>query len=101
MYPCKNSWLCDLRLKKSRVCAILGANALAGYAQQVVYLNDRQICQLDGESWVIRNQDMDTVDVPLQDIAHYLGDFDSDVNVSPSGPLTVSVTDSAGVSNRH
>ena len=54
------------------------ANALAGYAQQVVYLNDRQICQLDGESWVIRNQDMDTVDVPLQDIAHYLGDFDSD-----------------------
>ncbi|MFO0936644.1 MAG: glutamine--fructose-6-phosphate transaminase (isomerizing) [Gemmataceae bacterium] len=53
------------------------ANALAGYAQQVVYLNDRQICQLDGESWVIRNQDMDTVDAPLQDIAHYLGDFDS------------------------
>jgi glucosamine--fructose-6-phosphate aminotransferase (isomerizing) len=54
------------------------ANALAGYAQQVVYLNDRQICQLDGESWVIRNQDLDTVDAPLQDIAHYLGDFDAD-----------------------
>jgi glutamine---fructose-6-phosphate transaminase (isomerizing) len=54
------------------------ANALAGFANQVVYLNDRQICQLDSDSWVIRNQDMDTVDAPLQDIAHYLGDFDSD-----------------------
>ena len=43
------------------------ANALAGYATQVVYLNDRQICQLDAESWVIRNQDLDTVDAPLQE----------------------------------
>jgi glucosamine--fructose-6-phosphate aminotransferase (isomerizing) len=54
------------------------ANALAGYASQVVYLNDRQICHIDGENWVIRNQDFDTVDAPLQDIGHYLGDFDSD-----------------------
>lgn len=54
------------------------ANALAGYASQVVYLKDRQICQLDSESWVIRNQDFDTVDAPLQDIAHYLGDFEQD-----------------------
>ncbi|MGL4421810.1 MAG: glutamine--fructose-6-phosphate transaminase (isomerizing) [Gemmataceae bacterium] len=50
------------------------ASALAGYADKVVYLNDRQICQLDEESWVIRNQDLDTVDSPLQDIAHFLGD---------------------------
>jgi glutamine---fructose-6-phosphate transaminase (isomerizing) len=54
------------------------ANALAGYADKVVYLNDRQICQLDQESWVIRNQDLDTVDVPVQDIKHYLGDFDAE-----------------------
>jgi glucosamine--fructose-6-phosphate aminotransferase (isomerizing) len=54
------------------------ANALAGYADKVVYLNDRQICQLDGEAWVIRNQDLDTVDVPMHDIAHFLGDGDTD-----------------------
>ena len=54
------------------------ANALAGYADKVVYLNDRQICQLDGESWVIRNMDFDTVDVPVEDIRHYLGDFEAE-----------------------
>ncbi len=53
------------------------ASALAGYADKVVYLNDRQICQLDAESWVIRNQDMDTADVTVQDIQHYLGDDDA------------------------
>ena len=60
------------------------ANALAGFATQVVYLNDRQICQLDGESWVIRNQDLDTVDSPLQDIQHFLGeDSDGELNGFP------------------
>ena len=59
------------------------ANALAGYADKVVYLEDRQICQLDAESWVIRNQDLDTVDVPLEDIKHFLGDFDSDLGEYP------------------
>ncbi|MGL6076497.1 MAG: glutamine--fructose-6-phosphate transaminase (isomerizing) [Fimbriiglobus sp.] len=59
------------------------ANALAGFANQVVYLNDRQICQLDSESWVIRNQDMDTVDVPLQDIQHFLGIGDAELNGYP------------------
>jgi glucosamine--fructose-6-phosphate aminotransferase (isomerizing) len=59
------------------------ANALAGYADKVVYLNDRQICQLDGESWVIRNQDLDTVDVALEDIKHYLGDYESDLGEYP------------------
>ena len=54
------------------------ASALAGYADKVVYLNDRQICQLDAESWVIRNQDLDTVDVPVQDIQHFVGDYDAD-----------------------
>ena len=50
------------------------ASALAGYADKVVYLQDRQICQLDEESWVIRNQDLDTVDSPPQDIASFLGE---------------------------
>jgi glucosamine--fructose-6-phosphate aminotransferase (isomerizing) len=59
------------------------ANALAGYASQVVYLNDRQICQLDAESWVIRNQDLDTVDSPLQDIEQYLGIGDAELNGYP------------------
>ena len=59
------------------------ANALAGYATQVVYLNDRQICQLDAESWVIRNQDLDTVDAPLQDIVHFLGTGDAELNGYP------------------
>jgi glucosamine--fructose-6-phosphate aminotransferase (isomerizing) len=54
------------------------ASALAGYADKVVYLNDRQICQLDAESWVIRNQDLDTADVTVEDIQHYLGDYDAD-----------------------
>ncbi len=59
------------------------ANALAGYATQVVYLNDRQICQLDAESWVIRNQDLDTVDSPLQDIGQFLGIGDAELNGYP------------------
>ena len=59
------------------------ANALAGYADKVVYLNDRQICQLDRESFVIRNQDFDTVDLPMQDISMYLEEGDSDIGDFP------------------
>jgi glucosamine--fructose-6-phosphate aminotransferase (isomerizing) len=54
------------------------ASALAGFADKVVYLNDRQVCQLDGDGYVIRNQDFDTVDVAVHDIAHFLGDFDAE-----------------------
>ncbi len=59
------------------------ANAFAGYADKVVYLNDRQICQLDRESWVIRNQDLDTVDAPIQDIKHFLGEGDAEIGDYP------------------
>jgi glucosamine--fructose-6-phosphate aminotransferase (isomerizing) len=59
------------------------ANALAGYADKVVYLNDRQICHLDRESWVIRNQDLDTVDAPPLDISHFLGGADPDLGAYP------------------
>ena len=54
------------------------ATALAGFADKVVYLNDRQVCQLDETGYVIRNQDFDTVDVPVQDIVHFLGDGDAE-----------------------
>src|SRR5207253_2003202 len=48
------------------------ATALSGFADKVVYLNDRQICQLDETGYVIRNQDFDTVDVPVRDITRFL-----------------------------
>jgi glucosamine--fructose-6-phosphate aminotransferase (isomerizing) len=54
------------------------ASALAGFADKVVYLNDRQVCQLDETGYVIRNQDLDTVDVPVHDIARFLGDGDAE-----------------------
>jgi glucosamine--fructose-6-phosphate aminotransferase (isomerizing) len=59
------------------------ATALAGFADKVVYLSDRQVVQLDEESYVVRNQDFDTVDVPVQDIRHFLGDLDADLNGFP------------------
>jgi glucosamine--fructose-6-phosphate aminotransferase (isomerizing) len=54
------------------------ANALAGFADKVVYLDDRQICQLDGESWSIRDRDLDAVDAEVRDIAQFLGDGDAE-----------------------
>ncbi len=54
------------------------AGALAGFAEKVVYLNDRQVCQLDEGDYVIRNQDLDTVDVPVHDITHFIGESDGD-----------------------
>ena len=59
------------------------ANVLAGYATQVVYLSDRQICQLDGESWVVRNRDFDTVDAPVQDITNFLDSGDAELGDYP------------------
>ena len=59
------------------------ASALAGFADKVVYLADRQVCQLDETEYVIRNQDLDAVDVPVHDIAHFLGDGDSDLGGFP------------------
>jgi glucosamine--fructose-6-phosphate aminotransferase (isomerizing) len=54
------------------------ASALAGYADKVVYLSDRQVCQLDETAYVIRNQDLDCVDAAVHDIAHFLGDGDAE-----------------------
>ncbi|MBY0512988.1 MAG: glutamine--fructose-6-phosphate transaminase (isomerizing) [Gemmataceae bacterium] len=54
------------------------ASALAGFADKVVYLNDRQVCQIEEGGYVIRNQDLDTVDVPVHDITRFLGDGDAE-----------------------
>lgn len=54
------------------------ANALAGYADKVVYLNDRQLCVLTGDEWEIRDQDLSPVSVSVHDIAQFLGDGDAE-----------------------
>jgi glucosamine--fructose-6-phosphate aminotransferase (isomerizing) len=54
------------------------ANALGGYADKVVHLADRQICQLTGDEWTVRDPDFAHIDVPAHDIRHYLGDGDAD-----------------------
>ncbi|MBN9517983.1 glutamine--fructose-6-phosphate transaminase (isomerizing) [bacterium] len=53
-------------------------SALAGFADKVVHLGDRQVVQLDETGYVVRTRDFDTVEVPALDIAHYLGDGDAD-----------------------
>jgi glutamine---fructose-6-phosphate transaminase (isomerizing) len=54
------------------------ANALAGFADKVVYLTDRQICTLNGDDWEIRDQDLLPVSAPVHDIAHFLADGDAE-----------------------
>ena len=54
------------------------ANALAGYADKVVYLNDKQVCALNGDDWEIRDQDLLPATVSVQDIANFLGDGDAE-----------------------
>src|SRR5262249_46997652 len=59
------------------------ASALAGYADKVVYLSDRQVCQLDETPYVIRNQDLGSLHAPVHDIAHFLGDGDAEKGEFP------------------
>ena len=54
------------------------ANALAGYADRVVYLNDRQLCVLTGDDWEVRDQDLMPVSTPMHAIAHFLSDGDAE-----------------------
>ena len=54
------------------------ANALAGFADKVVYLGDRQICALTETDWEIRDQDLSPVSVSVSDIGHYLSDGDAE-----------------------
>jgi glucosamine--fructose-6-phosphate aminotransferase (isomerizing) len=59
------------------------ANALAGYAEKVVYLSDRQLCSLAGDDWEIRDQDLSPVSVDVHDIAQFLGDGDAEKGEFP------------------
>ena len=54
------------------------ANALAGYADKVVYLTDRQVCVLSGDDWEVRDEDLSPVASPLLDIGDFLGDGDAE-----------------------
>ena len=54
------------------------ANALAGFADKVVYLGDRQICALTETDWEIRDQDLSPVSVSVSDIGHFLSDGDAE-----------------------
>ncbi len=59
------------------------ANALAGYADKVVYLNDRQLCTLSGDDWEIRDQDLSPVSVSVHDITNFLGEGDAEKGEFP------------------
>src|SRR5262245_47800349 len=54
------------------------ANALAGYANKVVYLEDRQMCVLNDREWSIRDADDALVDPTPDDIRNYLSENDAD-----------------------
>ena len=54
------------------------ANALAGFADKVVYLADRQICALTETDWEVRDHDLAPVSVSTSDIGAFLGEGDSD-----------------------
>lgn len=59
------------------------ANALAGHAQQVIYLNDRQLCILNGQEWSIMDQDLAPVEAVSHDLSQLLGDGDADLGEFP------------------
>jgi glucosamine--fructose-6-phosphate aminotransferase (isomerizing) len=59
------------------------AAALAGFADRVVYLSDRQVCQLDETGYTIQTQDRDAVDAPTLDIADFLGSGDAELGAFP------------------
>ncbi|HEY1190654.1 MAG TPA: glutamine--fructose-6-phosphate transaminase (isomerizing) [Gemmata sp.] len=59
------------------------ANALAGYADKVVYLSDRQLCALTETDWEIRDQDLAPVSVSVSDIGAFLGAGDSELGGFP------------------
>ncbi len=59
------------------------ANALSGYADRVVYLDDRQLCVLHGTDWEVRDQDLSPVVVPALEIGRFLGDGDTDLGAYP------------------
>src|SRR5262249_5686286 len=58
-------------------------NALAGYADKVVYLCDRQLCVLTEDEWEVRDQDLSPVSADVQDIGQFLGESDAELGGFP------------------
>jgi len=59
------------------------ANALAGFADKVVYLTDRQLCALSETDWEVRDHDLAPVSVSVSDIGRFLSDGDAEKGAYP------------------
>ena len=59
------------------------ANALAGYADEVVYLADRQIAHLTPTDWTVRDADFIPVTAITHDITHLIAEADADAGDFP------------------
>ena len=58
-------------------------NALAGYADKVVYLTDRQLALLTENDWVIRDPDLSAADPTVHDMATFAATGDAELNGYP------------------
>ncbi|RLS34150.1 MAG: glutamine--fructose-6-phosphate transaminase (isomerizing) [Planctomycetota bacterium] len=59
------------------------SSAIAGRAEKVVYLDDRQVCQIAPDRWTVRDQDFLTVEAITHDLRHVVGDGDCDLGGFP------------------
>ena len=57
--------------------------ALANQAEKVVYLDDRQICQITPEGWTVWTRDAVTVDCRMHDLRQVVDSVDDDLNGFP------------------
>ena len=57
--------------------------ALANQAEKVVYLDDRQICQITPERWTVWTRDAVTVDCRMHDLRQVVDSVDDDLNGFP------------------
>jgi glutamine---fructose-6-phosphate transaminase (isomerizing) len=58
-------------------------NALAGYADKVIYLTDRQLAVLTEDDWVIRDPDLSTAVPTVHDISVFTAAGDAELNGYP------------------
>ncbi len=57
--------------------------ALANHAEKIVYLADRQICQITPEGWTVWTRDAVTVDCRMHDLRQVVDTIDDDLNGFP------------------
>ncbi|HET6575727.1 MAG TPA: glutamine--fructose-6-phosphate transaminase (isomerizing) [Fimbriiglobus sp.] len=58
-------------------------NALAGYADKVVYLTDRQLALLTEDDWLVRDPDLSPAEATVHDLTATVGIGDADLNGFP------------------